>query len=244
MKTNQLHSWSLTVEQAKSIQKNLSNWIVTDAPPISVDTFARVEVHPVGLHADQNKDQANSQTATVTLYSTTDLSILERKHAIKNCSFPATPGMMSFRKAPAVIAALEKLANIPDLIICDGRGRTGESTFGLASHVGLITNLPTIGIRAPLQRLQTSELGNDRGQWACIGENQCDKSVLVRVFHSLDPILVSPAHKISQKQSIEQVLAHFPESMPSRQYLESLYPSKQPKAHNIPILKSVAQSGT
>lgn len=243
MKTNHLHSWSLTVEQAKSIQKNLSNWIVPDGLPVPAKTFARVEVHPTGPLADKTKDQANSQTATVTVYSTTDLSVIERKHAIKNSSFPATPNMMSFKKAPAAIAALEKLAHIPDFIICDGRGRTNETTFGLASHIGLVTNLPTIGIRAPLQRSQTSGLESERGQWATIGENQWDKSVILRVFHSLDPILVSPAHKISLKQAIEQVLAYFPESMPSRQYLEQLYPTNQPTSHPIPTLRSVAHSG-
>ncbi|MCG8670745.1 MAG: endonuclease V [Pseudomonadales bacterium] len=248
MKTNQLHSWSLSVEQAKAIQKNLSAWIVNDGVPVKPKTIARVEVHPSGDNSESGENfdgepKTQSETASVTLYSAQDLSILERKHAIKNTAFPRIPGMLSFRKAPAAVAALEKLPKTPDLIICDGRGKTGEDSFGLAAHIGLITNLPTIGIRAPRARDNSNHLGNDRGQWISVGENSYDQSVVLRALTALDPILVSPAHKISQKEAIAQILHFFPNSMPSRQYLEFLYPSKTNPTPSIPLLQVIAKQG-
>lgn len=234
MKTNQLHSWSITLEQAKAIQKNLSAWVVTEGECQSTRIIARVEVHPKG-------DQSSGESATATLYSATDRKILERKHAIKNTAFPRVEGMLSFRKAPAAIAAIEKLPLTPDLIICDGRGKTSESTFGLASHIGLITNLPTIGIRAPRARVDLELLGEKRGQWLAVGENAWDQSVLLRAIDGIDPILVSPAHRISQKSAIEQILNFIPATMPVREYLDMLYPSTAKKPVSIPTLQVIAK---
>lgn len=233
MKTNPLHSWSVTVEQAKAIQRNLSAWIITEGSCPPPELIARVEVHP--------SDADGSETATVMLYSTKEGNIIERKHAIKNTAFPRVPGMLSFRKAPAAIAAIEKLPYTPDLIICDGRGRTGELTFGLASHIGLFTNLPTIGIRPPRPRDDISHLSSRRGQWLAAGANAWDQSVLLRVLEVMDPLVVSPGHQISQKSAIEQVLRFFPADMPSRQYLEMLYPSKRRQQSSIPVLRVIAK---
>lgn len=235
MKTNQLHSWSTTVEQAKAIQKNLSAWIITEGNCSEPRLIARVEVHPSG---DQG-DGPGSETASVTLIKNGE--VIERKHAIKNVAFPRMEGMLSFRKAPAAIAALEKLPQTPDLIICDGRGRTDEHVFGLASHIGLITNLPTIGIRAPRPRLDVKHLGIDRGNWFAVGENNWDQSVVLRVINTLDPLLVSPAHKIGQNQAIAQVLNFLPANMPARQYLEMLYPANGKQQHAIPVLQVIAK---
>ena len=233
MKTNPLHSWSVTVEQAKAIQKNLSAWVITDGRCNKPKLIARVEVHPSG--------EKGTETASVMLYSTREGKIIERKHAIKNTAFPRMDGLLSFRKAPAAIAAIEKLPRTPDLIICDGRGRTGENTFGLASHIGLFTNLPTIGIRTPRARLDMNHLGSDRGQWLAIGENAWDQSVLLRVLPSLDPLVVSPGHQISQRAAIDQVLDFLPSDMPSRQYLEMLYPSAGGQQRSIPVLQVIAK---
>ena len=232
MKTNSLHSWSVTVEQAKAIQKNLSAWVITEGTCPAPEYIARVEVHP---SADKG-----TETATVALYSTSEGTVVERKHAIKNTAFPRLPGLLSFRKAPAAIAALEKLPKTPDLIICDGRGRTGEFSFGLASHIGLVTNLPTIGIRAPKPREDLSHLGSQRGQWLAAGENAWDQSVPMRVLDVMDPLIVSPAHKIGQTQAIARVLDFVPADMPSRQYLDMLYPSSLKQQNNIPVLRVIA----
>ncbi|MCG8312542.1 MAG: endonuclease V [Pseudomonadales bacterium] len=236
MKTNQLHPWSLSLQQAQAIQKNLSAWLVTESSNIKPKTVARVEIHPSG-----NTDSPKSETASVTLFSIPDVTVIERKHAIKNSVFPKVEGMLSFRKAPAAIAALEKLSRIPDLIICDGRGRTSEKTFGVASHVGLITNLPTIGIRAPRARDYNSLLGNERGEWLALADNDCDESVLLRVINGLDPMLVSPAHKISQKESVEQILGFIQQDTPARQYLDLLYPCTDIHHSTIPVLQVIAK---
>ena len=233
MKTNQLHSWSVTVEQAKAIQKNLSAWVITEGSCPAPELIARVEVHPSG--------EKGTETASVLLYSVSKGKIIERKHAIKNTAFPRVDGMLSFRKAPAAIAAIEKLPHTPDLIICDGRGRTGEDSFGLASHIGLVTNLPTIGIRTPKAREDVTHLSGARGQWLAVGENAWDQSVMLRVLDALDPVIVSPAHKICQRDAIEQLLNFLPADMPSRQYMDMLYPSRSKQQSSIPVLQVIAK---
>lgn len=233
MKTNALHSWSVTVEQARAIQKNLSAWVITEGCCRNPALIARVKVHPSG--------DKSTETASVTLSSAVTGEIIERKHAIKNTAFPRVEGMLSFRKAPAAVAAIEKLQKTPNLIICDGRGRTGETSFGLASHIGLFTNLPTIGIRAPKARHDITHLSSTRGNWMAIGENPWDQSVLLRVMSNLDALVVSPGHSISQRAAIQQVLRFFPADMPSRQYLEMLYPSSACQPRTIPLLRVIAQ---
>ena len=129
----------------------------------------------------------------------------------------------------------------PDLIICDGRGRTGEASFGLAAHIGLVTNLPTIGVRTPRARESIAHLSGARGQWLAVGENAWDQSVMLRILDALDPMIVSPAHKICQRDAISQLLKFFPADMPSRQYLEMLYPSRSKQQSSIPVLHVIAK---
>ena len=120
MKTHQLHPWSLTAEQARSIQRNLANWIVTADDPREPKLVARIQLHP------SPKEEIGSESATVTLYALPSMEVIGRKHAIKNTQFLRIEGMLCFRKSLAAIAALEKLPQEPDLLICDGRCRLGR----------------------------------------------------------------------------------------------------------------------
>lgn len=219
MKTHQLHSWNVSVEQARAIQKNLRAWIVTEGQSCrNPRLMARIE-----LACTRSGPEAITTQACVSVKALPTLQLLERKVALRHSSFPDTPGLAAFCKAPAIIAALEKLVRVPDFIVCDGRGITGADSFGLASHIGLITNLPTIGICGPKPRQLSDVLGPQRGAWLPLQES-VRYAALVRVVDSLDPLVVSPAHRMDLETAIQLTLAAIPASISAREYQQLLYP--------------------
>lgn len=218
MKTHQLHPWNVSVEQARAIQKNLSAWVVTEGRCRNPRLLARIEM----ACTHESSDMATVQ-ASVSVKSLSSLQLLERKVSIRTSSFPDKPGLASFRKVPAVVAALAKLVRVPDVILCDGRGKTGTDSFGVASHVGLITNIPTIGVRSPKPRHLHDLLGNARGSWLPVPDAGMD-AVLLRVLEGADPILVSPAHRIGLEDAIRQVLNYLPANTAIHDYTQRLYP--------------------
>ncbi len=220
MKTYPLHPWSLSVAKAKAIQKNLSAWIVLEGEVRNPSIIARVHIIP-----QQRSEPDSSEMAKVTITRWPANSIVEKKIGLRQSQFPRVDSLLSFRKAPAVLAALAKLSHTPDLIICDGRGITGPDSFGLASHIGLLTNLPTIGIRPPKPRDQADSLQQTRGNWIRLNQHS-GYAALVRVIDNMDPLLVSAGHKISLESAIEWVFNYFPANMPSRDYLQLLYPDR------------------
>lgn len=177
----------------------------------------------VEMAATHESDSMVTVQASISIRSLPSLQLLERKVSIRTSEFPAEPGLASFRKVPAVVAALAKLVRVPDVIICDGRGRTGNASFGVASHVGLITNIPTIGVRSPRPRQLNELLGSARGSWMPVIESGVD-AVLLRVLDGLDPIMVSPAHRIGREDAMQQVLNFVPAETPAQEYLQLLYP--------------------
>lgn len=235
MKINTLHKWHLSIPEARAIQKNLSAWLSHSGSCEGPRLVARIELQPT-----EGSMAEGSEQATVTLIRFPGHEVLERKVAIKHSAFPREPGLLSFRKAPAIIAALEKLNHTPDLLICDGRGSTGPDTFGVAAHVGLLANLPTIGIRPPKPRDNYSCLGAQRGSWLPL-ETKHHASVLLRVISAMDPLLVSAAHRIDTASAMDCLLRVFPTNMPSRDYLSLLYPERY-QAPAAPVLRVVKDS--
>ena len=218
MKTHNLHSWNVSLENALAIQKNLRAWIITEGQCPNPKLVGRISLN-------SNSENENSATiqACITVTATTTKTLLERKVAIKTTKFPLHPGLHSFRKMPAVITALNKLKRVPDIFICDGRGVTGDDRFGVASHVGLITSVPTIGIRCVRPRHITGSLCKERGSYLRVVEGGQIAAVL-RVLDDMDPILVSPAHRIGLEDAINTVLELIPSDTSAREYSQAIYP--------------------
>jgi deoxyribonuclease V len=235
MKTHTLHSWNVSLENAKAIQKNLRAWIVTEGPCLHPKLIGRIT-----LTSTKESDQSATVQACVTIQSYPSMTLLERKVAIKTSKFPLQPGLYSFRKVPAVVAALNKLNRVPDLFICDGRGITGEDSFGVASHVGLITSIPTIGIRTIKPKHMLETLGAERGSYLRIFDSG-QIAAAVRLIDGLDPVQVAPAHKINLENAVAQALAYVPATISSQDYLQALYPesgTKKAEVVQLSVLKS------
>lgn len=218
MKTHPLHAWNVTAENARAIQRHLSAWVVTDGKCENPNLIGRIEIAPT-----KESNQSATVQAQICIHSTPSRTLLERKVALKTTVFPAQPGLHAFRKVPAVIAALSKLNRVPDVFICDGRGRTGPDSFGVATHVGLITNVPTIGVRPVKPKDMPAELGHLRGNWVPV-DQPGSNAALLRVLDGLDPVLVSPAHKIDLQSAMKLVLSYLPETLSHWDYQRFLYP--------------------
>ena len=218
MKTHNLHSWNVSLENALAIQKNLRAWIVTEGQCPSPKLLGRIS-----LTSNSESDNSATVQASITITEPASNRLLERKVAIKTTKFPLHPGLYSFRKMPAVVVALNKLKRIPDFFVCDGRGITGEDSFGIASHVGLITSVPTIGIRPVRPKHIIGSLCEERGSIIRAVEGGQMAAVL-RVLDGVDPILVSPAHKISMDDAIARILEMIPADTSIREYLQAIYP--------------------
>ena len=208
MHINKLHEWNLGPAQAKSVQKNLRAWVSTEDQFSSVKTIARVKVKSI-----KNEPLVK---ATATLLSYPDLKVIEKKSASLEPDYPLTKDFSSFRNCQVVIEALRQLQRNVDLIICDGQGLIDEESFGLATHIGLLTHKPTIGLRKPPKELTLAEsVVNSRGAWLPVTSVSGNLVVgsIVRVGIDIPPIQVSPGHGISFNSAIKYALDCFPKEI-------------------------------
>ena len=203
MRVNKLHEWSLSIEDAKSIQKNLHAWITLEDQFTSIKNIARIKV--------KSLPDEPIVKASVSLLSYPDLKILEKQSASVQACFPSVNGLMSFRHMPAIIEALTLLKKSPDLLLCDGRGIIDKHSFGLASHLGLLTHKPTMGVcKAGKDMPLAQSIENIRGAWLPIPAGNVIVAGLIRVNEDTDPIQVSPGYGISINSTMKYVLDCFP----------------------------------
>jgi deoxyribonuclease V len=121
-------------------------------------------------------------------------------------TFPYVPGLLSFREVPGLLAGLRKLRRPPDLLMCDGQGRAHPRRFGLACHVGVICNLPTIGC-AKSRLLGTHEaVAARRGSRAALRDGDEIIGEVLRTQNGVKPLYVSVGHRVSPDQARQIVL--------------------------------------
>jgi len=143
MKIYQDYAWPLTLEEAIVIQEKLQDQVITeDQLQEPIEYVAGVDM---GFEAD-----GTISRAAVAVLSFPDLQVIETSLARRPTSFPYIPGFLSFREIPAVLDALEKIKTIPDIILCDGQGIAHPRRLGIATHLGLLVDMPTIGVAKSL----------------------------------------------------------------------------------------------
>jgi deoxyribonuclease V len=121
--------------------------------------------------------------------------------------FPYVPGYLSFREIPAVLAVLERLSVRPDLVLCDGQGIAHPRRFGLASHIGVLTGLPTVGVAKSRLVGTHGEPGRERGDWVPLMDKDEIIGAVLRTRAGVKPIYVSIGHRVALETAIAFVLA-------------------------------------
>ena len=198
MKISQRHAWPLNVEEAIAIQEQLRGEVITSDQLEPVQYVAGVDV---GFEAG-----GTISRAAVAVLSFPSLQLQESALARRPTTFPYVPGFLSFREIPAVLDALEKIKNLPDLILCDGQGIAHPRRFGIACHLGLIVDIPTIGVAKSLLIGKHEEVPEQRGNWQpLINRGELIGAVL-RTRTGTKPLYVSSGHRVSLPTAIEYVL--------------------------------------
>ncbi len=190
------HRWDVSPEEALAIQHSLAGRVSLTPEFGDLQVVAGVDMSAKGV-----------ARAAVVLLSYPDYQVLEVARAEKPLDFPYVPGLLSFREGPAVLAAFEKLSRLPDLIFFDGQGIAHPRKIGIASHIGLLLDLPSIGVAKSPLAVSGPEPGLEPGsvtQW----KNRRGEVVAAAVRTKLrsKPLYISPGHKIDLDTSVRLVL--------------------------------------
>jgi deoxyribonuclease V len=198
MKIRNLHNWNVTAKEAFALQKSL-------ARQVRVCRFNKKPKTIGGIDCAFSDDKKNIIACVVVLSAKT-FEIIETAYTVQAVNFPYIPGLLSFRESPACLAAAGKLTVKPDCFIIDGQGIAHPRRLGLASHLGLFLDVPTIGcaksrligdfIQPRFNKGSTSPL-TDRGE--TIGS-------VVRTRSNVKPVFVSVGHKCSLCDAVRIVL--------------------------------------
>lgn len=198
MKIHQRHEWPLTVEEAIAIQNQLQPEVITQ------DQLGEVQ-YVAGVDMGFEENYAISRAAVAVL-SFPDLQLVEHAIAKRPTTFPYVPGFLSFREIPAVIDALEKVSRTPDLILCDGQGIAHPRRFGIACHLGVLADIPTIGVAKSLLVGKHDELPEEKGSWQPLRYKREVVGAVLRSRTGVKPLYVSPGQRISLPTAIDYVL--------------------------------------
>ncbi|MCX8108213.1 MAG: deoxyribonuclease V [Verrucomicrobiae bacterium] len=191
------HQWKISPERAVAIQAAL-------ATRVSKEWDKRPVRWVAGLDAAFS---GSTCIAGVVLWDSRERKIAEEHVAWRTLTFPYIPGLLSFREAPALIAALRKLRRPPDLLICDGQGIAHPRRFGIASHVGVLTGLPSIGCAKSRLIGNAVEPGKQRGSTSPLIDRGEEIGAVLRTKTGSKPVYVSVGHMIDLKSAVEIVLA-------------------------------------
>jgi deoxyribonuclease V len=198
MKAQHLHDWQVTPTQAILIQRELAGRVSRK------DELGIVRlVGGVDISVPKSGDVARG---AVVILSYPELRLVESQIAEKQIKFPYVPGLLSFREVPIILAACEKLKNIPDLILVDGQGVAHPRRLGLASHLGLLWDRPTIGCAKSRLCGEHEPVGNKPGDFSRLTDGGETIGAVLRTKMNTKPIYVSIGHRIGLEAAIQWVL--------------------------------------
>lgn len=199
MRPKELHRWNVALEEAIELQNRLRSQLDLQSEPQRIETVAGVDVS-----YDKGSDWL---FAAIVVLRLPELQLIASASATATVPFPYIPGLLSFRECPAVLHAWEQLAVTPDCVICDGQGIAHPRRLGIASHLGLWLDIPTIGCAKSLLVGAYREPGAKRGSTAPLLHHKEQVGVILRTKDNVSPVFVSQGHKITLSKAVTIVLA-------------------------------------
>lgn len=193
-----LHNWQLNIAQALDLQRQLAVQ-VSRSSEVSTPRFI------AGVDISVGKAQGLATGAVVVL-NYPELRVVETKVVQGRLDFPYIAGLLSFRESPLTLAACESLSITPDLFLVDGQGVAHPRRFGLASHLGLFLDTPTIGCAKSLLCGSHEAPGDEAGDYAQITDKGETIGVTLRTRAGVKPVYVSIGHKVDLQTAIYWVL--------------------------------------
>jgi deoxyribonuclease V len=190
--------WRLTPRQAIALQQRLSKRLVVRGGPRSPKLIA-------GADVAYSPELKRCFGAAVVLRAP-GLELVDTATAERETSFPYVPGLLSFREGPAVLAALAKLNVRPDLIMFDGHGLAHPRRFGLASHLGYLLGIPSIGCAKSVLVGEHGPLERAAGSFAWLTDKGEKVGAALRTRSGVRPVYVSPGHRVGLRATVKLAL--------------------------------------
>ncbi len=190
--------WPRSVDEARAIQTSLRERVVPR------DRLGRVR-RVAGVDAAYDRAAQRTRGAVAVL-AFPSLEPVEERVAERGTRFPYVPGYLAFREAPALLAALRRLKKAPDLILCDGQGLAHPRRFGLACHLGVLLDVPTIGVAKSRLVGRHAPVPRERGAWVELLDGEEPIGAVVRTRDGVRPLYVSVGHRVSLRTAVAWVL--------------------------------------
>jgi deoxyribonuclease V len=194
-----IHRWDVSVAEAVEIQRGLAGRVVR-----------RGRLHVVELVAGVDISGANSDGVSrgaIVVLSYPAMEVVERSVVTMKVEFPYVPGLLSFREIPLIIAACRGLSTTPDLFIADGQGIAHPRRLGLASHLGLVLDVPAIGCAKSILCGKHDPLGEEPGDRAPLVDGGEVVGSALRTKRRVKPVYVSIGHRIGLDDACRWVRA-------------------------------------
>ena len=184
---------------------------IRDAKAIQAELRGRVKIIPLNkaprfIAAVDAAFSGEHVIGAVCVYRYPSLVLTEEAYAVARVYLPYIPGYLSFREGPAIIETLKKLKTDPDIILFDGQGIAHPQGLGIASHIGVILDKPTIGCAKSRLVGEYAEPGMHKGEWSLLQYNKKIIGVVLRTKDKVKPVFISPGHRIDLPSSIEIIL--------------------------------------
>ena len=192
------HRWDLSPGEAKALQVELAERVIAETTfdPSGVQTVAGVDV----------SIRKGVARAAVVVLKLTDLKPVDCAVSEAPATFPYIPGLLTFREGPIVLRALERLTIWPDLLIFDGQGMAHPQRIGLAAHMGVILDHPSIGCAKSRLTGTHAEPGDEVGDWEPLTDDGEVIGAVVRSRAGVKPLYVSIGHRVDLVTAINLVL--------------------------------------
>ena len=194
-----LHDWDIDTQAAAAVQRELAGRIIRRGKLDKLRFVAGVDC--------AFPSEGRECLAAAIIWDMQDECVVEEQHAVTPTLFPYIPGFLSFREAPAILAALEKVQHRVDMLMFDGHGIAHPRRLGIASHVGLLCDMPSVACAKSRLIGMHAEPGPQRGsRTQLLTRDGEELGAVLRTRDNVKPVFVSIGHKTSLDEAVNVVL--------------------------------------
>ncbi len=202
-----LHPWNVNYIKAVEIQEELKKRLILNAPVKEHKLIAGADVSCLPRrHCRAGTETGKMFYAGVVVFELQTMQRVEEVTASGRSNFPYIPGLLSFREAPILLKAFAKIKSEPDIVILDAQGIAHPRGIGLASHIGLLLDKPSIGCAKTRLIGEYGEVGEKAGSYSRLTLKGKTVGAVLRTKKGVKPVFVSPGHKIDLRTSIDLIL--------------------------------------
>ena len=195
------HSWDVTPARARELQAELASRVIADRP-FAMPRFVAAADVSFGRY-----DKELAAAVVVVEIDGETARVVERVGVVRPIGFPYVPGLLSFREAPGLLDAFDEVLAPFEVVLCDGQGIAHPRRLGIASHLGLRLDRPTVGCAKSRLTGTYDEPGSARGDRSPLMDGGETIGAVIRTKNRVNPLFVSPGHRADLESSVALVLA-------------------------------------